>query len=335
MSKTFLVGLKEFRCTLALGCLLLVGADSAAGAALAAGVPILFEKTQGRFDFLRVDSSTRRLLLAHTGNKTLDVFDLDARHLVKSLPTGAAQDSAVDAKSNRYFVAVSAPPRMVIVDATKLEVTGEVTLPAAADLMTFNPVNGRAYVCNDTAPELWIIDPEAKAILSTITFSGKGMEDLTFDATYARLFQVLKDANALLLINPTNNKVLETWSTAPATNPHGLALVPESNLILVAGGNGKLVLMNRSEGKVLASADIAPRVDQMAYDPQLHTAYCASGQGKISVVALEGEKLSSLGDVPGASGCHSIAVDPKTHTVWIAYAKGDQSFTQPFAAAGK
>jgi len=223
MSKAFLFGLKRLRCNMALGCSFVALAYSAPGAALTAGEPIVLEKTQGRFDFLRLDNVKRRLLLAHTGNKTLDVFDLDTRRLVKSVPTGAAQDSAVDAKSDRYFVSVSAPPRMVIVDATKLEVTGEVTLPAAADLMTFNPVNGRAYVCNDTAPELWIIDPEAKAILSTI--SGKGMEDLTFDSTYSRLFQVVKDANALTLISPSKNKVLETWSTAPATNPHGLALV--------------------------------------------------------------------------------------------------------------
>jgi hypothetical protein len=50
---------------------------------------------------------------------------------------------------------VSAPPRMSIIDATTLEVTGQVPLPAAADLMTFNGANDRAYVCNDVAGELW------------------------------------------------------------------------------------------------------------------------------------------------------------------------------------
>jgi hypothetical protein len=29
---------------------------------------------------------------------------------------------------------------------------------------------------------------------------------------------VLKDANSLVVIDPANNKVLETWSTAPALN---------------------------------------------------------------------------------------------------------------------
>jgi DNA-binding beta-propeller fold protein YncE len=260
------------------------------------------------------------------------VFDLGTRRLLKSVPTGAAQDSAVDVKNGRYYASVSAPPRMAIVDSARLEMIGEVPLPAPADLMAFNPANGRAYVCNDEAGELWVIDPEAKKIMSTITLSGKGMEDLAFDPQYKKLFQVVKEANALSVIDPANNKVLETWTTAPATNPHGMALVPDTDAVLVAGGSGKLALINGSNGKILASADIASRVDEMAYDPQLHMAYCGSAQSKISVVAVEAGKLESLGDVATPGG-KSIVVDPKTHIVWIAYSKGEQSFVQPFTPA--
>src|SRR5438105_2207319 len=101
--------------SLALGCLFLTLTSTKAGVPLTAGEPVLLEKTQGRFDFLRVDSAKHRLLLAHTGNKSLDVVDLDSKRLVKSVPTGAAQDSAVDTKNGRYYVSVSTPPRMAIV----------------------------------------------------------------------------------------------------------------------------------------------------------------------------------------------------------------------------
>jgi DNA-binding beta-propeller fold protein YncE len=321
------------RCSLALGCLFLTLTSIQAGAPLTAGEPVVLGKTQGRFDFLRVDPARHRLLLAHTGNKSLDVVDLDTKRLVKSVSTGAAQDSAVDAKNGRYYVSVSSPPRMAIVDATTLEMTGEVPLRGPADLLMFNPENNRVYVCNDEVPELYVIDPAEKKIEATITFSGKGMEDLALDEQHRHLFQAIKDANALSVVDVSNNKILETWPTAPAASPHGMALIPNSDYLLVAGGNGKLVLMSRSTGKVLAQADIAPRVDEMAYDPALHRAYCASGQGKISVVSVEGTNLAGIGDVPDATGCHSIVLDPKTHTVWIAYAKEDQSFAQPFEPA--
>jgi DNA-binding beta-propeller fold protein YncE len=331
MSATDKSSLKRIGYGVGLGFLFLAKSFSAPGAALSAGEPILLANTKGNFDFIRIDPVKRRLLLAHTGNKSLDVFDLESRRLLKSVPTGAAQDSAVDSKNGRYYASVSAPPRMSIIDAATLEVTGEVTLPAAADLMTFNGANGRAYVCNDVAGELWVIDPEAKKILSTIAFSGKGMEDLALDSQNKHLFQVVKEANTLAVIDPSNNKVLESWTTAPATNPHGMALVPDTDSVLVAGGGGKLVLMNGSTGKLLASADIASRVDEMAYDPELHMAYCGSSQNKISVVRVGADKLTALEDVSTPAGAKSIVVDLKTHTVWIAYSKGDQSFVQPFS----
>jgi hypothetical protein len=302
-----------------------------AAASLVPGDPIVLEKTSGKFDFIRIDNAKGRLLLAHTGNKSLDIFDLKARRLIKSVATGAAQDVAIDSKNSRYFVAVSAPPRMAIVDATKLEMTGEVLLPAAADLATFNASNRNVYVCNDTAPELWVIDPAAKKITATITLPGSGMEDLAFDSQFKQLFQVVKGNNTLVVIDAANNKPMQSWSTAPATNPHGMALVPDADTVLVAGGSGKLALLNRLTGKMLASADIDNRVDEMAYDPELHLAYCPGGGGKISVVRVESEKLTLVENISGASG-RSVAVDPKTHTVWMAFNKGDQAFVQPFTA---
>ncbi|MDB6022026.1 MAG: hypothetical protein JWQ04_1883, partial [Pedosphaera sp.] len=258
--------------------------------------------------------------------------DLDSNKLLKSVSTGAAQDSAIDTKGGRYFASVSAPPRMAIVDSDKLEMTGEVPLPGPADLLAFNSDNGMVYVCNDDEPEIWVIDPQAKKIISTIKLPGKGMEDLAFEPSHKLLYQVMKEANAVAVIDVAGNKVLNTWPTGPATSPHGMALVPDTDFMLVAGGGGKLALLNRTSGKIVASADIAPKVDEMTYDPGLHRAYCASGTGKISIVGLEDGKLATLGEAPGAAGCHSIVVDPKTHTVWIAFSKGDQSFAQPFTA---
>jgi DNA-binding beta-propeller fold protein YncE len=309
--------------------LFLGAAYTAKPATLTAGQPIVLENTKGNFDFIRVDAGQHRLLLAHTGNKTLDVFDLESKKLLKSVPTGAAQDSATDAKNHLYYASVSSPPRMAIVDASKLEMIGEVPLPAAADLMTFSAETGMAYVCNDTAGEVWVIDPQTKKIVTTITFPGKGMEDLAFNPHQKRFFQVVKSANLLALVDAAENKVLETWPTAPATNPHGMALVPHEDTLLIAGT--KLALFSRADGKVLASADIAPRVDEMAYDPDLHFAYCGSSQGKISVVKIKDNTLTAIEDISTPGGAKSIVVDPKTRLVWIAYSKGEQSFVQPFS----
>jgi hypothetical protein len=39
-------------------------------------------------------------------------------------------------------------------------------------------------------------------------------------------------------------------------------------------------------GKVLASADTDNRVDEIAYDPHVHSAYCPGGSGKVAVIGV-------------------------------------------------
>ena len=296
------------------------------------GKPVELPGTQGKFDFIKVDSAKGRLLLCHTKNGSLDVVDLKSSKLIKSIATGAAQGVAMDNKGGRYFVSVSNPPKLVIIDSEKLSVIGEVSLPDPADVLAYHPESNRVFVCDDEKPKLWVIDPEAKKILTTIALPGKGMEDLSFDNQGRYLFQNLKDSDEVAKIEPTNDKVLATWPTSPAEKPHGLAMVPGTHIVLIAGGTGKLVLLDLATGQILASSDISLRVDEIAYDPALRRAYCASGLGFISVVGVTSSTLKNFGSIGSAQGAHSIAVDPKTHTVWIAFARNGQAYIQSFAA---
>lgn len=315
---------------LCLTLLLGVAPSSRAADLLTAGTPIVVPEAHGRFDFLAVDLEGRRLLAAHTGNASLDVVDLDHQEIVKVIPTGNAQASAVDARGKRYFVATSKPPQLVIVDSAKLEVTGKVPLDGPADLVACNAKTGQAYVDHDDGKEIWVVDPAEQKVAATVALPSDSPEDLGFDYSWQRLFQAMKTGSIIAVIDVASGKVTETWPTAPAQAPHGMAMLPEIDALLVAGGNGKLVLMSQKDGHVLASTDIPPKVDQIAYDRDLHQVYCASGTGKIAIVKLDDGKLTPLGEVASSQGCHSIAVDPKTHTVWVAYAKGDSSVIQPF-----
>ncbi len=321
---------------------LVVAPGLAVEAPLTAGKPVVLAGTHGRFDFLGIDPVRKRLLAAHTGNESLDIIDLDSGALIKAIPVGAAQGTAADPQ--HYYASVSKPAQLVVVDAGKLEVVGKVPLSGPADVMAFNPQTGLAYVCHDDAKEVWVVNPAQKKVIATIDLPSDSPEDLAFDPAFHRLYQNLKTASQVAVIDPETKKVIALWPVAPAQSPHGMAVVHLEDAvktqsgtgdfalygIAVVGGNGKLVVLDLKDGRVAGSCDVAERVDQIAYDPGLNRVYCASGAGKISVVQIAAGKLSSLGDVPSSEGAHSIAVDPKTHTVWIVYAKGETSIVQPF-----
>ena len=306
---------------------------SAQTAPLTPGDPIPLPGTTGKYDFIQFDAAGNRLLLGHEENKSFDVFDLGSRQL-KVVPTGTSQDATTDVKNGLYYVSGNDPGRMVIVDAKTLTVAGEVPLSADTDLIGYDPQTGLVHICNDTAAEQWVIDPVAKKIVTTITFDGKGMEDMALDVKNRRLYQAVKGANTIAEVDLDSNKVLAAWPLAPDKGPHGIALVPDSNNLLVACASN-LVMLSCSSGKILATAPIGARVDEMAYDPGLHMAYCASRVGKISVISVAADTLTPAGDVPDVAKTGDITVDPTTHTVWIAYAKGAHCFAQPFTPAQK
>lgn len=301
--------------------------------ALSPGAPLQLAGTKGRFDFISIDPERRRLLAAHTGNGSLDVIDLDKGTLVKSIPCGAAQDCVADLKGKRYLVSVSKPPQLAIIDAETLVVTSTIALDGPADLLAWHAASGRAYAGHDDGRKLWILDPSTKKVTGKVELPGEAPEGLAFDAEGSRLFQAMKIDSTLSVIDVTTGKVVSNWPTAPAKAPHGIALIRESEAIAVAGGNGKLVLMSQADGKVLSSGDIPERVDQIAYDPELRRLYCGSALGKIAVFSVSKGQLESLGEVATSAGAKSLALDLKTHSVWLAYAKDNESFVQPYSVA--
>jgi DNA-binding beta-propeller fold protein YncE len=292
---------------------------------LIADRPIAVPDSKGGFDYLQVDEAQRRLLANHTGNNTLDVFDLDSGKLIKHVPTGKAQGVAVVSEAGKYFVSVSREKVVVVIDRKTLEKSGEVKLAGPADAIVFNPKNHCVYVGHDDATDLWVIDTRTEKIVATIAIP-EGPEYVIYDASSDRVFQNIKSNDSLLVIDPAGNTIKERWNTAPARHPHGLALDVQTRRLFCAGQNGKLAVMDSMTGKVITSVDIASGVDQIAFDLEKRRVYCASSSGVVSVVEETANGAVSLGNITTAPGAKTITVDPKTHAVWVAYADKEKSY---------
>jgi DNA-binding beta-propeller fold protein YncE len=296
-----------------------------ADAPIAAGEPMLIPDSHGKFDFIEIDSLALRLLVSHPGNATLDVFDLESGKLIKHVATGVAQDVAIDEKGGKYYVSVSAGKKLVALDRKTLEKVGETDLPGPADIVAFDPANGIAYVGHDDEKEVWAVDVAKSKIVATIPIPA-GPEGILYDSTNDRVYINSKSGDIVVVVDPATEKPLANWPVAPATKPHGSALDLEGHRLFVVGGNGKLVALELSSGKVIASVNVAPKVDQIAFDPETKRIFCASGTGVISIVDASGTTLKALGNAATHLGAHSVAVDPKTHSVWTAYAEGEKSY---------
>ena len=298
---------------------------AAAGPPLIPEAPALIPDSHGKFDFIEFDSGTSRLLAAHPGNATLDVFDGASGKLIKHVAAGVAQDTAIDDKAKKYYVSISAGKKLATIDSGTLEQTAETPLEGPADIVCFDPKNGLAYVGHDDSAEVWVVDVTASKIIGRIAIP-QGPEGILYDAVNDRVYINSKSGDVVVVVDPATNKAIATWPVAPATKPHGSALDAQGNRLFVVGANGKLVALDLPSGKVAGVAEVALRVDQIAFDPGLKRVYCASGEGVMSVVDASDGGLKSLGDAPTHKGAHSVAIDPKTHAVWTVFADGDKCY---------
>lgn len=290
------------------------------------GSTVELSKSGGKFDFLRIDAKNHRLLASHEKDGTADFVDLKSAKLLKRIKVGDAVDMAIDPESKNYYVSVQEAKRVAVIDAETLIEKSSIPTPGPTDAIIFNPTNRMVYVTFDGGDAVWVIDPKAAKITATIPVAGVP-EFMVYDAQANRIYLNLKSKNVVAVIDPASNKVVAQWATAPATEPHGLALDAANHQILSAGGNGKIVAIDTATGTVTASADIVAKVDQIAFDAGNGLAYCA-GPDRMSVVLAAAGKLAGAGSIATFPTAKNVAVDPETHAVWTTYTDGKSSFAR-------
>jgi DNA-binding beta-propeller fold protein YncE len=79
------------------------------------------------------------------------------------------------------------------------------------------------------------------------------------------------------------------------------------------------VVLDATTGKIVASITNGTRVDALGWDPSKKLMYVPNGgEGNVTVVHQDSpDKYTVVATVPTFAGAKTIAVDPKTHNVYL------------------
>ena len=307
----------------------ILAVQAAPGApALQAQTAIQVSADPKRFDLVAVDGARHRLLAAHSQAGTLTVLDLDTDKLEREVPTGVDKVSgvAIDTADSKYFA--GGIQGVAVIDSKTLEKTAFVATSGPTDDMAYDPDSHRLYVSHDDGTELWVIDARTNSLIGHIDIPGVP-EIMGLDAATHRLYLNIKDKNEVAVIDLQKGMVMATWPAPATDSPHGLVMDLKTGRLYVAGHSAKVSVFSLPDGKSLPAIDIGDgRVDQIAFDAGTGRLYIPSS-GRL--VAVDTGKGSVLGETVIPKSTHSVAVDPKTHLVWIVYADEQHSYAQAFA----
>lgn len=308
----------------------LLSSTLAHAGALTAQAPIEVPGGPGGFDFMNIDARDRLAFACHPSKSSLAVINLDTND-VKSIDLGVACNGvAADSAGKRLFAA-GPGKTLVQLDMTTWTKTKSLALDGPGDSVMFDRRRGVVYVDNDDGTNLWLVDPGTMKVTAAVTIK-EAPEVMVLDNRRGKIFQNIKSTNSLQVIDLTTKSVVAEYALGDLTSPHGLAEDQRAGKLFSVGKNGKLVILDADKGTILSTVDVTKSSDQIAYDAGLKRLYIP-GSGVLQTVQITDTGASIIDSVPVPAGCHSITVDPTTHSVWVAYTDKTNSYVMKFVAS--
>jgi DNA-binding beta-propeller fold protein YncE len=275
----------------------------------------------GGWDYLNADAAGRRLYVTH-GTKVV-VIDLDTDKIVGEVTdTPGVHGFAVAPDLKRGFSSNGQENKSSIVDLETLKTVSKVPTGANPDAILFEPKSGEVWTFNGRGQSATVFDGKTgKVITEAIPLGGKP-ETGVADADANRAYVNIENKNEIAVIDMKEKKVVERWPIAPGATATGLAIDPALHRLIIGCGNSKMVLMDSTNGKVVASIDCGQGVDAAAFDPGTHLGFVSGGgSGTVTVAKVEADKLTPVQTLATERGARTMTVDTKTHRIYLANAK--------------
>ena len=274
---------------------------------------------EGFWDYLTADASARRLYISR-GTRVI-VLDLDSGKSVGEIAdTPGVHGIALAPELGRGFTSNGREGTVSIFDIKNLGLISKVKVGDNPDAILYDPASKRVFTFNGRSHDSSAIDAASGKVLGTIPLDGKP-EFAASDAK-GEIFVNIEDKSELVAIDPNKLDVKAKWPLAPCTEPSGLSIDRKHRRLFVGCDNKMMAVVDADSGKVLATPAIGEGVDATAFDEETNLAFASCGEGVLTVVKEESpEKFSVAENVKTQQGARTMALDSKTHNVFVVTAE--------------
>lgn len=270
------------------------------------------------WDYVTVDSDAHRLYVSHATK--VEVVDTQTGKVVGQIPnTEGVHGIAIARALHRGFVSDGRTSLVTVFDLDSLKTLAEIkTTGDRPDAILFDPATSRVFTFNAAGKNSTVIDAATNAIAGTIPLGGK--PEFAVSDGKGHVYVNVEDTSELAEIDARKLVVTRRWSLKPCEEPSGLAIDRAHDTLISVCENETMALSDIRTGKVTATAPIGKGVDGVAFDPSSRLAFSSNGaDGTITVVSTKDAKVVET--LPTARGARTIAIDEKTHHLFLPTAK--------------
>jgi DNA-binding beta-propeller fold protein YncE len=274
---------------------------------------------EGFWDYLAFDSPTRRLFISR-GTKVV-VLDVDSEKVVGEIPnTTGVHGIALAPDLGDGYTSNGGAGTISIFDMKTLQVIGRAQAEKNPDAIVYDPASKRVFAMNGLSGSATAIDAKSGMVAGTIPLDGKPEFAVADGAGH--VYVNIENKSEEVQIDSKNLVVTARWPLAPCEGPSGLAIDREHRRLFAGCHNKVMAVVDADSGKVIASPPIGLGVDANQFDPGTGFAFASTGSGVLTVVHEDSpDKFSVVEDVPTQTGARTMALDPKTHEVFLVTAQ--------------
>ena len=276
---------------------------------------------EGGWDYLTVDSAARRVYLSRS--KHVLVLDADTGAVTGDIPdTPGVHGIALAPDLSRGFTSNGRINSVTLFDLKTLKTLGTAAAGDNPDAILYDRASQLVFAFNGRSKDATVLNAADGKLAATIPLGGK--PEFAVADGKGRVYVNIEDTAELVALDTHKLQVTARWPLAPCADPTGLAIDLATRRLFAACGNKLMVIADADSGKLLATLPIGAGVDAVEFDPELRLAFSSNGEGTLTVVRAESpDKFSVLETVPTRRGARTMALDTKTHNIFLPTADFD------------
>lgn len=277
---------------------------------------------QGGWDYLTVDEAARRLYVSH--GTQVEVLDIDSLTVVGNIPkTPGVHGIALAPELGRGFVSNGQASTVTIFDLKTLKPIADVPTGQKPDAIIYDPTTSRVFAFNGGSNSATAIEAATGKVAGAVNLEG-GPEFAAADGN-GFVYNNLEDEGLLLRINSRELRVEQRWPTAPCASPSSMAMDRPNRRLFLGCRSKVMAVVNADTGQVITTLPIGDHVDATAFDPETKLVFNSNPEGTITVVHQDSpDKYSAVETVRTAPRAKTMALDPKTHRLFLSTAESGQ-----------
>jgi len=275
---------------------------------------------EGGWDYLSADSAAQRLYVSH-GNEVV-VIDLAKDQICGEITnTPGVHGVAIASDLGLGVTSNGRENKAGIVDLKTLQTLSKVDTAQGPDGMLYDPGQKEAWLFCGRAESATVVDVKAAKVVVNIPLGGRP-EFAQADPTAGRVYDNLEDKSEVAVIDAKTHQIVNRWPIAPGEEASGMAIDVKNHRLFLGCHNGKMVMMDTTDRKVLAFMPIGQGVDANAFDPGTKLAFASCGDGTTTIAKEESpDKLILVQTLKTERGARTMALDPVTHKIYLPAAR--------------